>query len=119
MLQGFPEDHELISFFEAEPAILDPGVPWVYNTLDFSTNRNGIEVRARIAPSYRELTLRLLLDGYELALFELKEAEGFRIDADKHREALVVTFAEQRRLEDFVLQLKPSICVSWGNRQFP
>jgi len=61
----------------------------------------------------------LLLDGYELALFELKEAEGFRIDTDKQLEALVVTFAEQRRLEDFVLQLKPGIRVSWGSRQFP
>jgi hypothetical protein len=118
MVQGFPKDHELIGFFEAEPAILDPAVPWVYNTLDFTTNRNGIEVRARISPSYRELTLRLLLDGHELVLFELKEAEEFRVDTDKEREALVVTFAEQRRLEDFVLQLKPSICVSWGNRQF-
>ena len=54
-----------------------------------------------------------------MALFELKEAEGFRIDTDKQLEALVVTFAEQRRLEDFVLQLKPGIRVSWGSRQFP
>jgi len=119
MLQGFPDDYELIGFFEAEPTILDPGVPWLYNTLDFSTSRNGIEVRARIIPSYRELTLRLLLAGHELALFELKEVEGFRIVTDNRREALVVTFAAQRGLDDFVLQLKPDIRVSWGNRQFP
>lgn len=94
-------------------------MPWLYNTLDFSTSRNGIEVRARINPSYRELTLHLLLAGHELALFELKEVEGFRIVTDNRREALVVTFPAQRGLDDFVLQLKPDIRVSWANRQFP
>lgn len=118
-MQEFPEDHELIGFFEAEPTILDPGVPWLYNTLDFSTSRNEIEVRARMTPSYRELTLRLLLAGHELALFELKDAARFRIVTDNQREALVVTFADQRGLNDFVLQLKPIVRVSWGNRQFP
>ena len=119
MLQEFPDDYELIGFFEAEPTILDPGVPWLYNTLDFSTSRNGIEVRARIIPSYRELTLRLLQAGQELALFELKEAVGFRVVTDNQREALVVTFAAPRELDNFVLQLKPRVRVSWGNQRFP
>jgi len=35
----------------------------------------------------------LLLAGHEVALFELKDAEGFRIVMDNQREALVVTFA--------------------------
>jgi hypothetical protein len=61
----------------------------------------------------------LLLAGRELASFELKEAERFSILTDNQREALVVTFAAQRGLDDFVLQLKPAIRVSWGTRQFP
>jgi hypothetical protein len=27
---AFPADHELLSFFEAEPALLDAKVPWFY-----------------------------------------------------------------------------------------
>ena len=45
------------------------------------------------SPSYGELALRLLLAGHEVALFELKDVEGFRIVMDNQREALVVTFA--------------------------
>lgn len=60
MLRNFPEDYELIGFFDAEPVVLDPEVPWIYNTLEFSTNRNGIEIRARISPSYREVSVSLV-----------------------------------------------------------
>ena len=118
-MQDFPNDHELMGFFEAEPTILDPGVPWIYNVLDFSTRRNGIEVRARITPASGALALSLLLAGHEFALFELRDAESFRIVADDQREALVMTFAAQRGLEDFVLQLRPRVWVSWGNQRFP
>src|SRR5262249_43452067 len=111
-MQDFPNDHELIGFFEAEPAILDPGVAWFYNTLDFSTTRNGIEVRAIIAPASGELALSLLLAGREFARFDLTEAERFRLVTDPQREALVVTFAAQRELQDLVLQLKPHLWVS-------
>ena len=34
-MERFPEEHELISFFECEPNVLDPGIPWVYNHLEF------------------------------------------------------------------------------------
>jgi hypothetical protein len=44
MIQEFPPDYELLAFFEAEPTVLDAGVPWIYNTLDFTTTHDGIEV---------------------------------------------------------------------------
>jgi hypothetical protein len=44
MIQEFPPDYELLAFFEAEPTVLDAGPPWIYNTLDFTATRNGIEV---------------------------------------------------------------------------
>jgi hypothetical protein len=118
VIHEFPDDCQLIGFFEAEPAILDPGTPWLYNTLDFTTTRDGIEVHARLAPSYGELTVRLVLARQELALFELREAEAFRIISERQREALVATFAPKRKLDDFVLQLKPHVRVAWGNLQF-
>jgi len=34
MIAGFPPEHELVGFFEAEPVILDPGVPWVLQHAD-------------------------------------------------------------------------------------
>jgi hypothetical protein len=38
-------DYERLSFFEAEPTLLDANLPWFYNTLDFETQRNGVAVQ--------------------------------------------------------------------------
>ncbi|MGO9483447.1 MAG: hypothetical protein ACLPX9_02520 [Rhodomicrobium sp.] len=120
MIREFPPDYELVAFFEAEPVVLDPEAPWVYNTLDFQTVRNGIEVRCRIAPSYGELTVRLMLEGEELAKYELCGAETFRLVMEKGREVLAVAFAPEKLLDNFALQLKPRVWAAWGNlHQFP
>jgi hypothetical protein len=116
MTPEFPPDHELIAFFEAEPSVRDAASPWYYNTLDFTTTRNGIEVRCRICPSYGELTARLLLAGVELAKFELRDAAGFRLVLEQGREVLVASFAPDFRLDRFALQLKPHVWAAWGNR---
>jgi hypothetical protein len=119
-MRQFPPDHELIAFFETEPAVLDPGVPWLYNTLDFTTARDGIEVRCHIALSSGEITARLLVAGQELAKFELRDAESIRVVMDKGQEVLVASFAPTHRLDNFALQLRPRVWAAWGNlHQFP
>ena len=120
MIQEFPPDYELLAFFEAEPTVLDAGAPWIYNTLDFTTTRDGIEVQCRFVSSYGKLTTRLLVGGIELAKFELSDAETFRLVIDKGRETLVATFPPSLRLDNFALQLKPRVWAAWGNlHQFP
>jgi hypothetical protein len=115
MIREFPADYELIAFFEAEPTVLDPGADWIYNTLEFATTRDGIEVQCRVNLSYGELTTRLLVGGAEVAKFELRDAAGFRLVMEKGREALYVTFPPSLLLHDFVLQLKPRVRAAWGN----
>jgi len=117
MIQDFPPDHELLAFFEAEPTLLDPQVPWIYNTLDFSTTRDGIEVRCRFVPSYGNLMTRLLVADTELAKFELCGAEAFRLLADKGHETLVITFPQSLRIDRFALQLKPRVWAAWGHSE--
>jgi hypothetical protein len=120
VIHEFPQDHELIAFFEAEPNVLDPGVPWIYNTLDFTTTRDGIEVRCHIVSSYGEITTRLVVAGQELAKFELRDAESIRVVMDKRQEVLVASFAPSQHLDNFALQLRPRVWVAWGNlHQFP
>ena len=115
MPSEFPPDHELIAFFESEPTVLDPDVPWIYNTLSFTTVRSEIEVRCRISPSYGTLTTQLMMSGRELAMFEVQDAETIRVIVSGHQEALVATFAEGLFLNSFTLQLKPQVWVGWGN----
>ena len=108
-----------MAFFGAEPTVLDPGVPWLYNTLDFTTVRHNIEVHCRFAPSYGELTVRLMLANQELSKFALRDAEAIRLVMDGRQEALVGTFAPDLRLDNFALQLEPRVRAAWGNHQFP
>lgn len=115
MIREFPPDHELLAFFESEPTVLTPGDPWVYNTLDFLTVRAGITIHCRLVPSYGKITARLIAYGEELAKFELRDVEAFRIITSAQQEALVATFAPQMRLDNFALQLKPRVWAGWGN----
>jgi|SRR6185437_1619607 len=120
VIREFPPEHELIAFFEAEPTVLDAEVPWIYNTLDFATKRSDIDVRCQIVPSYGEITIRFILAGDEIAKFEIRDAEAFRLVMNKDQEALVVSFPPHLRLDNFALQLKPRVWAAWGNlHQFP
>lgn len=120
VIRAFPPDHELLAFFESEPTVLTPGDPWVYNTLEFTTVRAEITIRCRLVLSYGEITTLFMVNGHELAKFELRDAESIRIITSAQQEALVATFAPPLRLDNFALQLKPRVWAGWGNlHQFP
>ena len=115
MIREFPADHELVAFFEEEPTVRDQGIPWLYNTLDFATTRHEIEVHCRFVPSYGKLTARVTIEGAELATYELRGVEAFRLVIDSGRETLVAMFPPALKLDNFALQLKPRVWAAWGN----
>jgi hypothetical protein len=120
VIREFPPDHELLAFFDSEPVVLSPDDPWFYNTLEFTTVREEIRVRCRLIPSYGKITTQLMMNGHELAKFELRDVETIRIIVNARQEALVATFAPALRLDNFALQLKPRVWAAWGNlHQFP
>jgi hypothetical protein len=107
-----PEDYELIAFFEVEPVILDPGVPWLYNTLTFLTSRDEFEVRLQISPSYGHLTLHLKLAGRDLLGLDLQHVDAIRLESRNGDDVLFVS-CEPR--SSFALQLKPHVHIFWDN----
>ena len=110
----FPADHELLGFFEAEPAVLDPGMPWFYNTLDFKTARQGVLVQCRIAPAYGDIDVRLNLpSGPELARAELQAFRSFRLIVNAHGEILIATSDGKPPM--LCLMLKPHVWLGVGN----
>jgi len=128
VIREFPPEHELIAFFEAEPVDVNEDlmpleykgvVIWPYTTLDFTTTRGAIEVRCRMHGSFGDLMACLMLAGVEIAKFELRGAEAFRLDLGKDHETLVATFAPDRGLDNFALQLKPRVRAAWGNLRQP
>ncbi|RRB06273.1 hypothetical protein [Larkinella rosea] len=59
-MQEFPEDFELISFFEIEPEVLDPDLPWFYNTITFKKIIENETLYCSFSPAYGDLDLTLL-----------------------------------------------------------
>ncbi|WP_216323067.1 hypothetical protein [Deinococcus aestuarii] len=115
MIEDFPENHELIWLFESEPEILNPQEPWLFNTITFKTQRNGLEVVCSILPSYGDLSLRLSLQETEIVAVDFFRIRRSSIRNEKGCEALVVEFGEASDFKTFELQLKPHVHLSWGN----
>jgi hypothetical protein len=114
MLSAFPPDHELIGFFEAEPAILDPGVPWLYNTLTFETTRGDTHVLCKMSPSYRSLSVRLTIAEVERIDAAVGNVSSVRLDQHDGREALCATLQTRDGEGSLVLQLKPRVYLAWS-----
>jgi hypothetical protein len=120
MIEGaessFPADHELVAFFEAEPTILDPGVPWFYNTLDFETKRRRVLVQCRIAPAYGDIDVRLSKpDGVELTRAKLQGFRSISLMVNSHGEVLIATSNGEPPM--LCLMLKPRVWLGVGNFQ--
>ncbi|KAA9353045.1 hypothetical protein [Larkinella humicola] len=56
----FPEDYDLISFFEVEPEVLDTDVPWFYNTITFQKQYADELLYCTFSPAYGDLDLTLV-----------------------------------------------------------
>lgn len=110
----FPDEHDLVAFFEAEPKVLDPGVPWLYNTLDFETERQGILVRCRFAPSYGVVGVRLYLaETIELVQVDVSDYAAIELVVNADGEALIATSNHESPM--LCLTLEPRVWVGLGN----
>ena len=92
--------------------ILDPGVPWLYNTLTFLTSRDEFEVRLQICPSYGHLVLQIKIAGRDLVDVELQRVDTIRLESRNGHEVLL---ASSEPGSSFALQLKPCVQIFWDN----
>lgn len=112
-MQPFPAEHELLSLFESEPEVLDPGVPWAYNKLRFRTVRADDEIDREIEPGYEELRLRWSRAGKEVVRLDLRWVSGLAVEVADGSEALVAKFRDHH-LRPLRLELRPAVHLAWG-----
>ena len=117
-MDPFPALHELVALFEAEPTYLDPGVPAVYNTLRFVTERGADRVVCEIALANRILRFVWERDGAALVRAEFADVAALRVEAERGREALVAEL-HTPRARPVRLQLRPAVHLSWGTEPEP
>jgi hypothetical protein len=110
-----PESWELISFFESEPALLDPDQPWFYNRVTFRLERDGKVIEAGIEPSDRLFALEWKApDGATRLRLDLNGVDRLAVEEDQGRAVLTASFPESSAFYDLRLQVRPHISVSWG-----
>jgi len=63
------EEWQLLSFFEAEPKLLDPAEPWCFNDAAYKTADGTVELSFAVAPSYSDV--RIILSQNGRTLYEL------------------------------------------------
>ena len=113
-MERFPEPHDLISFFESEPTVLDAGVPWVYNHLEFRTKRGADEFLAIIEPGSETFRLTWHRDGKELVSFSLERACRLDLEMGPSRELLMVGVRHSVGVAELRFQLKPLPHIEWA-----
>jgi hypothetical protein len=107
-MQTPPDDAELAYFFECEPTLLDPEAPWIYNTLTFETERDGVVIWFQISPSYSTLEVVLSTREQELSRVKIGTFSALEISTDGGRETLIVKYGEMDAARLF-LNLRPHI----------
>lgn len=111
----FPHEYELLSLFESEPTLLDPKVPWAYNTLHFETTRGVDHVICEIEPGYEVVRISWNRDGNEVVHLNLNWVLGLSVEVEDGREALISHFRDPA-LEPLRLQLRPFVHLGWAPR---
>lgn len=112
-MEQFPDEHELIQFFEAEPAVLDPDVVWSYNHLEFHTVRGADDFTVVIEPGYMIVKITWKRAGVELVRVDLERVRSLRLEMSQECEAMILEFDDRVGVGDMRLQLKPQPKLSW------
>jgi hypothetical protein len=113
MMEPFPEEWQLLSLFEIEPRILDPGVPWAYNNLTFETTRGSDRILCVIEPGYERLDFTWWHNQSQHLKLELHCVSGLTIVTGAGNDYMVATFRDQY-LTELRLHLRPTIECQWG-----
>ena len=109
-MDPFPEEHELIWLFEAEPTLADPDVVWFYNWVRFVTERGRDNVSFEVEPSGKLVRFSWSRDGAELTSAEIYGVHGLAVLKEKAGEGLAMQLDQN---DSVVLWLKPSVRLEW------
>lgn len=111
-----PAEYELISLFESEPHLLDPELPWVYNTITFELTRGHDEVTVIIDPGMERVHIRWSRSGEEVLDVMAEGVARISAEEEPNRETLVLHFHEDLHRDDLRLRVKPEIHLYWRTR---
>ncbi|HEX6644289.1 MAG TPA: hypothetical protein VF037_06410 [Gemmatimonadales bacterium] len=112
-MDPFPRDSDLRELFGADPALLDPDLPWDRNVLNFESVIGPDTVECVIEPAYQTLTVRWIRRDRELAYLDLERVAGIEVDRYRGRASLIVRFDAGLERGQVRIQLRPAVHITW------
>lgn len=88
MREAFPGDDELVEFFGVNPVVQDPLVPWDFNTLTFTVDRDGDRLTCTIVPALIVIDMRWTRAGADIVHVAVAEISEVTIAAAAGRRSL-------------------------------
>jgi hypothetical protein len=100
---------DLLTFFEVEPTLSDPALPWIYNDALYTIWKGEVDLSFAIAPSYK--CVRIILKHGGAVVYELnsKGVGNVKYHKDGGRECLEIIIS---RADKLLLNLKPAVSLS-------
>jgi hypothetical protein len=112
-VEPFPEPWELISLFESEPTLLDPEVPWVYNSVTFMRERAGERIECTIHQADHEFAFSWTVDSRTVIRLDLNTVVGIEVRQTKASAGLAITTSDAH-LGPLQIQISPHVSVIWN-----
>lgn len=119
MIEPFPEEWELVSFFEAESDDAEPDVPVPYRDLSYKSTLSDTEWVTCVINRADESVLIEWYRDERLALcLQLHWVTELHIEREKGHETLLLRFKDSN-LEALRLRLRPNSSLGWGIKMYP
>ena len=112
-MDPFPQESDLRDLFGADPALLDPELPWNRNFLNFEAVVGPDTIECVIEPAYQTLTLRWVRRDRELVYLDLERVAGIEVDRYRGRGSLIVRFDPATSRGQVRIQIRPAVHVTW------
>ena len=112
-MDPFPTDTDLRDLFGADPALLDPELPWNRNVLNFEVVIGPDTIECVIEASFQTLTLRWIRRGRELVYLDLERVTALEVDRYRGRASLIVRFDPALARGQVRIQVRPAVHVTW------
>jgi hypothetical protein len=99
------EEWELLSFFEVEPQLTDPGDPWDFNTALYVIDTAEWRVEFSVSPWHRDFTLEI--DSSRGRFFEFTglDVDDIRVSPDDKDELEIVLSPRHK----MTLRIRPTL----------
>lgn len=112
-MKPFPEDHDLLLFFEHAPDVLDECIPWFYNCITFRGSKNNIHYIVRMRPAECECEIGMYSDDQGLFDTHVFDIQGVTIQQNSNEAVMMFTFPADSSRGLLKLRLRPHVSVEW------